>query len=94
MPSSLDCSGASLPPRMPARSDSSSPSFRRRGRRSQDKVVWDQSTTWETVPELEPSSGDRETVVSILNAHLGLNSSLLVLPEDADDAVPAREPLP
>ena len=45
----------------------------------------------ETIPELEPLSGDCETAVSILDTHLGLNSSMLVLPEAAADVVPTRE---
>ena len=95
MPSPLDCSAISPPPRTPGLSNTSPPSFRRRGRKSLDKIVWDPSSTMETVPELEPSSGDCETAVPILDAHLGLNSSMVVLPEaDDEPAVPAREPSP
>ena len=94
MPSSLDCSSISLPPRMPALYDSSPPSFRRRGRRSPDKVVWDLPTTMETVPELEPLSEDHGIAIPVLDAHLGLNSSMLVLPEATPEAIPVRESSP
>ena len=46
MPSSLDCSSISPPPRTPVWSDSSPPSFRRRGSRSLDKVIWGLSPSW------------------------------------------------
>ena len=94
MPSSLDCSSIGLLPRTPAWSDSIPPIFRRRGRRSLDKVVWDLSTTMDTVPELEPSSGDPGIAIPVLDVHLGLNSSMLVLPEAVSAAIPIYESSP